>query len=103
MIYALPIAIRFGAVAAIVATILFKIFSDSKCQLLRRQAWFFTGGETGLLIGGMFPFFLRIIGFGVEQPNGMIVWGCVGIVAGTLCGFGVGGLGWREVRRETVG
>jgi hypothetical protein len=100
MIYALPIAIPFGAVAAIVAMILFKILLNSKWQALTRQAWLFTGGGAGLLLGGMFPFFLSIIGFRVEQPNG--IWVCVRIVAGTLCGFGVGWLGWREVRRKTV-
>jgi hypothetical protein len=97
VIYAMPVAIPFGTVAAVIATILFRILSLSSWRSSGKGAWICTGTAVGLILGGVFPFFLILLGFGPDDPSWRFHWGSVGAVAGIACGFILGWVGWREV------
>ena len=97
LIFAMPLAIPFGTVAAVIATILFKILSVSSWRSSGRAAWICIGSSGGLILGGIFSFFLVLVGFGPDDPSWLFY--RVGAVAGTGCGFILGWVGWREVEQ----
>jgi hypothetical protein len=57
VIYAMPVAIPFGSVAAVVATIVFKILSLPRWRPPSKGAWICTGSAVGLILGEYFPSF----------------------------------------------
>jgi hypothetical protein len=95
--YVMPMTILFGTVAAVIATILLKALSLPTWRPSSKGAWICSGSAAGLVIGGMFPLFLKLIGFGAEDPNGIAMWGSVGAIAGISCGVILGWVAWREV------
>jgi hypothetical protein len=98
LISAMPVVIPFGTVAAVIATILFRILSLSSWRSSSRVAWICIGSAVGLILGGIFPVFLILLGFGPNDFDGAFHWGKVGAAAGTGCGFILGWVGWREVQ-----
>ena len=97
LIYAMPVAIPFGTVAAVFATILFNVLSLPSWRSSSKGAWIFIGSAVGLALGGLFPFFLTLVGFGPDYPTWRLHWAIVGAVAGIGCGSILGWVGWREV------
>jgi len=98
--YAMPMAIAFGTVAAVFAAILFKALSLLEWRPSTKGEWVCSGSAAGLIIGAMFPLFLKLIRFEAEDPNGIAGWGGVGAIAGISCGVILGWVAWREVNRE---
>lgn len=98
-ISAMPVAIPFGTVAAVIATILFNILSLPSWRSLSKGAWVCIGSTVGLTLGGIFPYFLSFVGFGPNDPSWRFYWGSVGAIAGIGCGFILGWVGWREVQQ----
>jgi hypothetical protein len=96
LIHTMPVAIVFGTLAAIIATILFKALSLPKWRPVSKIAWIFSGSGAGVVIGGTFPLFLELIGFGSEGPNAVAMSGNVGALAGISCGAILGCVAWRE-------
>jgi hypothetical protein len=99
VISAMPVAIPFGTVAAVIATILFNVLSLSSWRSSGRAAWICIGSTVGLILGGIFPLFLILVGFGPDDPSWRFYWGSVGAAAGIGCGFILGWIGWREVEQ----
>jgi hypothetical protein len=99
LIYAMPVAIPFGTVAAVIATILFRILSLSSWRSSGKGVWICTGAAVGLILGGIFPFFLILLRFGPDDPIWRFYWGSIGAVAGSACGSILGWVGWREVEQ----
>jgi hypothetical protein len=99
LIYAMPAAIPFGTVAAVIATSVFKILSLSRWRSSGRAAWICIGSTVGFILGAVFPFFLVLVGFGPDDPSWGFYWGRIGAVAGTGCGFILAWVGWREVEQ----
>jgi hypothetical protein len=97
-ISAIPVAIPIGTVAAVIATILFKALSLSTWRSSGRVAWICIGSTVGLILGGMCPVFLLLLGFGPDDFGWRFYWARVGAAAGTGCGFILGWVGWREVQ-----
>jgi hypothetical protein len=95
----MPVAIPFGTVAAVIATILFNALSRSSWRSSGRAAWICLGSAVGLILGGIFPFFLVLVGFGPDDISWRFYWERVGQVAGTGCGFVLGWVSWREVQQ----
>ena len=95
-ISAMPIVIPFGTVAAVIAALLFKVLSLPSWRSFCKGVWIFTGSAVGGILGGTFPFFLTLIGFGPDYPSGPLNLAGVGAVAGIGCGFILGWIGWRE-------
>ena len=69
VIYAMPVAIPFGTVAAVIATILFRVLSLSSWRSSGRGAWICTGTTVGLILGGIFPFFLILLRVGPDDSS----------------------------------
>jgi hypothetical protein len=100
LIYAMPMAIPFGTVAAVFATILFNVLSLPSWRPSSKGAWIFIGSAVGLLLGGLFPFFLTLVGFGPDSPTWRLHWAIEGAVAGSAVDLFSGGLVGEKLIRE---
>jgi hypothetical protein len=72
LIYTVPLAMAVGPVAAVIATVLFKLLKSSKWRPVKKVSWICVGSATGIVIGGMFPLLIDAWFEGITTWSGLL-------------------------------